>query len=454
MVAARPRRVVASIDRGRSSVTEAGGRREPATDAARVAVQLANAESIFPHILARAWSSRGLRSVIVSATKPRRLPSGFPTTPLIDVSVESALGAGLRDAARAALRPVDRLVSGTFRGRFRERTGLDTPQPWEAMILPHLVNAWRVKRAANRLHPLFVLGHEVTAYGLPTAFCRGTPRVLFPWGADVMSTAEVSPWHFRLARYALQHVDLIVPSSTTAAAHIVQRFGVASSKVRPISWGVERDVFPRLDGQLRAAARRRWNLPESVPVVLNARRFLPFYNCGVAVDAFARVASARPDAHFVLLGGLDTEGLVEEAEHRVRDAGMASRFRFAKGNLSLSDCAELMGLSDVFVSLNPRTDMRSLSVLQAAAAGGAPVIAESDEYRSMTAHGFRALFVDADDAGSVAEAITKLIDDKPLRDSLRAANGVYLGECEDHEHQMDRLFDAILGVVDMQTEHQ
>jgi glycosyltransferase involved in cell wall biosynthesis len=356
------------------------------SDPAHLAIQLGNAESIFPHLLAEAWRQRGLQTCIVSATAPRRLPPEAGSTPIVDVSVERwPLGQVMKRAGRRVLSPLDMAGSRLARRRFSEQTGFASPQRWETMFLPHVLNGWRVARAAQRLNPLFVFGHEVTSYGLATAWVSGAPRILFPWGADVMTTAEVSPWHFRMARFALQAADLIVPSSHTAARHIRARFGIAPEKVRPVSWGAELGQFRPASPDERARTRRQWRIDPSAHIVLNARRFLPLYNCESVVRAFIRIARARTDCHFVLLGGRDTDAYVDAAIREVASAvpAAADRFTFVRDNIPLADCASLMNCADAFVSVCDRVDMRSKSVVEAAAAGGVPIIGEAEVYRYM-----------------------------------------------------------------------
>lgn len=425
-------------------------RRKTVTDLHGPAVQLGNAESIFPHLLANAWRARGLESLIVSATSPRRLPPEAQATQIIDVALNrTRTGTLIHGLAKRIVQPVDRLLAGLSSSRFQQHTGFAAPQAWETQFVPHIVNGWNVARAARRLQPLFVFGHEVTGYGLATAWCGNVPKILFPWGADVMTTAEISPWHFRLARHALHAADLIVPSSSVAARYICERFGVNPVKVRAVSWGAELGHFKRLDGLERVRAFERWGIDAAHQVVLNARRFLPLYSCGTAVEAFLRVAAEKPDVHFVFLGGRDTEALTDAARRHVDSLFpvLSGRFTFLRDNISQEACASLMGIADVFVSLCDRVDMRSKSVLEAAAAGGVPVLGESEEYRTMQAQGFQAHFVEAGSADHVANAVLHLLKAPTLRLQMSQRNVRFLAEHEDSERQMDRLLETVLDGV-------
>ncbi len=415
------------------------------------AVQLGNAESLFPHILANAWRARNLPSIIVSATSPRRLPpEADPRTRIVDVALErTRVGAWAKRVARDVIVPLAWLRSRRRRPQFLEQTGLAAPQPWETVLAQHRLNAWRVARAARRLSPAFVFAHEVVAYGHAAAHCQGIPRILFPWGADVMTTAEVSPRHFDFVRHALRAADLIVPSSIMAARHICTRFGIDPARVQAISWGADlRSFAPATPGQ-RQEICARWQIDPAHAVVMNVRRFLPLYNCDTAVSAFLDVARASASTHFVLLGGLDTEPFVTRAMQEVSRAGgpVARRFTFLRSNVSLEICRDLMSIADVAVSLCGRGDMRSRSVLEAAAAGGALVVSDSDEYRAMMADGFGARLVDGGRTDAVARAVLDLLANATERERLRDLNARYLPAHEDAERQMDRLLEAVLAIA-------
>lgn len=420
------------------------------TSGRRTAVQLANAESIFPHLLARAWRQRGVDSVIVSATHPRRLPPEAGDSSIVDVSIDRhRAGRAFKQAAKSIILPVSLMRARSRAAEFETRTGLAAPQPWEAPVVPHLINGWRVARAARALAPQVVFAHEVVAYGFAAARCVGIPRVLFPWGADVMSTAEVSAWHFKLVRYALRAADLIVPSSETGARHICARFGVAPDRVRAISWGVDLERCRRASPGERGVTCEAWSIPPEADIVMNVRRFLPLYNCEAVVAAFLAVAQRRPRAHFVLLGGLDTEPWVDRAVARVEQAGanLRQRFTFIRSNISLDACIALMNVADVAVSLCGRGDMRSKSVLEAAAGGGALVLSDTDEYRGMARQGFAACLVAPADSVAVASHVLELLDSPGARDRIRDQNRRYLATHEDSERQMDRLLDAVFSVA-------
>jgi glycosyltransferase involved in cell wall biosynthesis len=408
------------------------------------AVMLCDHTSIFPAQLATYWRSKGIEVVLVTdqPDAPPALPDG--TRVVRSCDYETRLG---RIVARRLLSPVLYRLEKTvprFKKRFSRITGIyGDSELWMPSFMNHITGAWPIAKAALAQRPRFVFGHEVTAYGPATALCRGVPRIIFPWGGDVLAKAESSPYHFAMVKLSLRAVDLIVPGATTGARHISERFGIPPKHVQAVSWGVDRQTFKRADSVQRKAICAKWNInPESM-VFLNARRFRPLWGAFVALEAFMRLAAEYPSAHFILFGGLFTEEFTRQARAKLEAEGMLPRFTLLEGDSPLEVCAELMSISDVFVSLLGRGDMRSSSVLQAAASGGVPIISDIPEYREMEGFGFAGLFVRPDSVEDVLGALRFCVQNPDETSGMATRNEVYMAEHEDYNEQMDKILSLI-----------
>jgi glycosyltransferase involved in cell wall biosynthesis len=413
------------------------------------AVMLCDYTSIFPAQLATYWRSKASEVVLVTDRRdaPPALPDG--TRIVRSCEYETRL---TRTVARRVMSPILYRLENTvprFKQRFTRITGVSADtQLWMPNFVTYVTGAWPTARAALAQRPRFVFGHEATSYGPATALCRGVPRIIFPWGGDVFAYAEASPYHFAMVKLSLRAIDLILPSSTTAARHICERFGVPAEKVHAVSWGVDRRMFKRADAERREAVCAKWGIDPGATVFLNARRFRPIWGAFTALEAFMRLAAEEPSTHFVLFGGLYTEEFTAQAKAKLEEEGMLSRFTLLEGDAPLELCAELMSISNVFVSLMGRGDMRSVSVLQATAAGGVPVISDVPEYREMERNGFAARFVQPDNVEDVLAALRFCINNPEEASAMAARNELYIAEHEDYQKQMDKMLGLIDGVCD------
>jgi len=408
------------------------------------AVMLCEPTSIFPTQLAAYWRTKGIEVVFVTHRDdaPRVLLDGTRVVHARDYETRRT-----KKITRRLISPIVYRLERTvprFKRRFNRITGLSADSElWLPHFASYVTEAWPTAMAALAQRPRFVFGHEVTSYGPATALCRGVPKIIFPWGGDIFTYAESSPYHFALVKLSLRAADLIVPGSTSAARHIRERFGLAPEKVQPVPWGVDRQRFKKADARRRQSLCAKWGIDPGATIFLNPRRFRPMWGAFVSLEAFMRLAAELPSSHFILLGGISSEDYMLQAKAELEKERLLNRFTLLDGNVSLDVCAELMSISDVFVSLLGRGDMRSSSVLQAAAAGGVPVVSDNPEYREMERLGFAGLFVRPDSVEDVLRALRFFVQNPEKASEMAALNGTYIAKHEDYHKQMDKMLSLI-----------
>jgi glycosyltransferase involved in cell wall biosynthesis len=264
-----------------------------------------------------------------------------------------------------------------------------------------------------------------------------------PWGGDVFHFGETSSVAFEMVRWALNEVDLVVPNGMVVARKVVSRFGVPAERVKSVSWGINRRLFRRAPEEDRRAFCARHGVDPASLIIVNARRFAPYWGSDLALAAFLRLAKEDATLHFFALGGLGTESFVAEARKHISTEGLNHRIRIFDGHIPDGVVQELISVADIFTSLVHPHDARSYSILEGAAAGATPVLSDVTEYREMERLGFRALFIERLDAEAVAFAVRRAIQDPAMRAEIAAANQQYLEEHEDNERNMLRLLDLI-----------
>lgn len=404
------------------------------------AVMLGQSDSIFVKSLAEVWRSKGLDVVVIS-DPPGQQPGSRKTE-------------NLTFAERFMERSIIAIeeVSVRFgRKRFHRLLGRQA-ESWEEGITFDLMRAMPLARAARELKPAFVFGQQVSAYGIPTVLCKGVPRILFPWGGDVMTGAETSRTKFEITRAVLKRADLIIPASAVAEQHIKQRFGISSSKVKTLSWGVDLVRFRRADPRRRMEICRALSIPQDSVTVLNSRRFKSIWGSATILPAFIRAARALPNAHFILMGGQSATQEIDDARRVIADSGVSRQFTTFREDLPLDTVRDLMSISDISLSLMGRGDMRSSSVLQSAACGCSIILAEHPEYRFIERSGFRADFVPQNDAEAASAAIIRLATNPNARKQMASENSAYLTTYEDSEKQMDEMLRLINNLVNQYRE--
>jgi glycosyltransferase involved in cell wall biosynthesis len=413
-----------------------------AFDPSGPAVMLGPVASIFPRQLATDWINRGRTVSLVSEFET---DSQLALDGVRLINSHDFRRPNMRwvRAGNPFLRWLERSIPKWTVAKYKRRTGRDQPEPWEWYWVDHFWDSFCRARAVLAQRPSFVFGHEASSHGLGTAMCKGVPRILFPWGGDIFNFVECSPFINAIVGRALRNVDLIVPSSTTAASYIPDRFGVSPENVVPVSWGVDLQMFKPAAPNEKRDVLAALDIPQDSKIVLNVRRFNPMWGAFDCLDACLKLASIRNDVHFIFFGGAGTEEHLAKARRLLEASAFANRFTLFEGNLPLDRCAEIMSIADVCISLLGRGDMRSSSVLQGAASGAVPIIAESEEYLQMQNAGFAAEFVPINNVDALATTLSKLIEDEHQMLKMRESNLAFIREHEDHERQMDHLLKLI-----------
>jgi glycosyltransferase involved in cell wall biosynthesis len=251
-----------------------------------------------------------------------------------------------------------------------------------------------------------------------------------------------------MVRASLWRAELIMPTSQHGVQHIARRFGIPREKLMAVSWGADLAMFRPAAGERRRVICGRWGIPADAKVLLNVRRLRKQWGSLDVFEAFLRLAQRTEGTHFVMLGGEGTESIAQECRKRIDQANLGCRFTIIDGAISIEEVADLMSIAAIYTSVMGSGDMRSLSVVQAAAAGGAPVLGEHPEYSNMERQGFRTLFAARNDPDSIVAALSRYLDDERLRQRTVESNLAYIAQHEDESLQMDRLLGNILCRLD------
>jgi glycosyltransferase involved in cell wall biosynthesis len=148
--------------------------------------------------------------------------------------------------------------------------------------------------------------------------------------------------------------------------------------------------------------------------VLWMRTFHEIYDPLSALDAFAEVARALPEARLTMAG--QDKGLEGECRERARRLGVAEIVRFP-GFLDPEAKLQALREHDVFLNTN-LVDNTPVSVLEAMAAGLPVVAASVGGIPYLIDHDATGLLCPPGDAGAMAAAIVRLATDPALAAQL------------------------------------
>ncbi len=274
----------------------------------------------------------------------------------------------------------------------------------------------RLYRVLSRHRPdilhTFLSGFDL--YANQAAVRAGVPVI-------ISSRRELAVWqkrrHLWMQRRANRLVDAIVANSRAVAEYAAQREGMDPARYRVIHNGI--DVAQYRSALDQKALRARFKIPLDTQVVGMVANFTPVKDHRLFLDMAEHLVKRHPKVYFLLVG---TGPLCESIRRH-----MGRRFghdRFARMS-TVGEVADLLGAMDMFV-LTSKVEGFPNAIMEAMAARTPVVSAMVGGVVELIRHEETGLLVDSRDPGDFAAAITRLLDDAPLRARLGEAAGAWI----------------------------
>ena len=218
---------------------------------------------------------------------------------------------------------------------------------------------------------------------------------------------------------ALRQADRLVTVSADARAQLAGFLGYQESEIGLITEGPDPIFRPLDDESSRIAARRRYDLPLDVPLVLYVGGISPHKNLQGLLHAMKLVAQAtRAPWHLVLVGDYKGDsflGCYQELVELGRTLDLTDRITFT-GYVPDEDLVVLYNTATMLV-LPSLGEGFGLPVLEAMTCG-LPVAVSNRNSLPEVVESAGILF-DPGSHADIAAAIGRLLSDTPLRQDLR-----------------------------------
>jgi glycosyltransferase involved in cell wall biosynthesis len=227
---------------------------------------------------------------------------------------------------------------------------------------------------------------------------------------------------------------IIVHSAASAARLAGLRPG---SNVRVVSMGVPLPELPD-----RAAARERLGVAPDAFLVVSHGHVNPYKRLDVALRAFRRLATERPDAQF-LIAGSEAPGLGATLERQVGFLGLGGRVR-RLGFVTPETVNDLLAAADCCINLRyPSAGETSASLLRIMGAGLPVIVSDAGSFSEVPPGCVVKIPVGRIEEPLLAEYLIALSRDEALRAGLGAAARTFVAE----EHSVARAATGYLDVL-------
>jgi len=303
--------------------------------------------------------------------------------------------------------------------------------------------AWRfglvwLARIAQRLRPDVVHTHQVLPAGYAAALARLSPHVATAWGSEVLLASK--PRQRRAIRRVAQHADLLTADSTHLL-EALRALGARQERLRLVPWGVDPDWATAAKGLPPRVAAAQAGLPPERPIVLSPRGTVEVYRPELVLRALALAVQGTPDLLGVVAYDMAANVIpLGVLEKLASDLGLSSNVIFHP-KWPHEEMPFVYRAAKVCVSV-PESDSAPISVIEALALGTPAIVSDlpwvhEEPYREAELD-----VVPRDDAGALAEAITRSL----------AANGH--GASEANQRLVAERFDRRALFKEMESEYE
>jgi glycosyltransferase involved in cell wall biosynthesis len=280
--------------------------------------------------------------------------------------------------------------------------------------LRHALGPLTIPRAArklrayiDRIQPDLVHAMRIPFEGMLAADARtATPLVISVWGNDFTLQAPTTPLMRHYTQWSMTVADAL-HADCQRDIRLARQWGLAASRptlVIPGSGGIRTDVFyaPR-------------EMPEE-PVVINPRGARSYVRTDVFLRAIPLVLQRIPNTRF-LCTGLNND---RDTARTITRLGIRHAVQVLP-HLQQHELADLFRRAQVMVSPSVH-DGTPNTLLEGMACGCLPVAGDLESIREWIRDGENGLLVNATDAGQVADAILRALENNDLRQKAAGLN--------------------------------
>ena len=183
--------------------------------------------------------------------------------------------------------------------------------------------------------------------------------------------------------------------------------------------------------------RDKYSIPADVPLLMFAGRVKKSKGCTVIMQALACIAD-KP-FHMVFIGALKSGKYRDQLMDIARKAGIEDRVHFYGFT---PDARQFMRQADIAVAPSVTLDSCPLSNIEYLQLGKCEVSTNNGGQAEYLEDGRTALLCDPGDAGQLASALARVIDDKELRGRLAKAGKEYFDENMTYDKFVDKVPEA------------
>ena len=301
-----------------------------------------------------------------------------------------------------------------------------------------LPSAVKVRSIIQKEKPDVLHVHSAGTYGLMATFSGFHPRVLTPWGSDILLNKG-------LRRLIVQKAIVTADAYTCDGENTIQTllaYGAKREAIELIRFGTDTKKF--------SPKEKRMPAPDGTVRVISLRSMEPVYDHTTLLDAVSEVIKTRRIEVTMVGGGT----IKEELEAYADTLGLRQRgaVKFV-GRVENTKLPDLLRASDIYVSTSLSDSGLASSTGEAMASGLPVVVTDSGDNTEWVADASQGLekaggfVVPCKDSRMLAEKLIWLIDHPAEREAFGDNNRAVIEERYNFYREMEKVEELYKRVV-------
>ncbi len=301
------------------------------------------------------------------------------------------------------------------------------------LSLPSIL--WKLNRLLNDFRPNVIHSHSANTYSWLPMLAGARPRLITPWGSDILIHARNNLVYYVLTKLALVSSDMIHCDGINTQTALLD-MGVDPSRIIITFFGTDTEIFaPRSD---KNELRSKYNLTPNQKVIISIRTLTQVHGVITFIEAMPAVVKAEPNMRFLIGGDGPLRG---ELEHRARELGVFDSIQFL-GRLNEKQVAEALAVSDLYVSTSLSESGLAGSTAEAMSTGLPIINTDTGDIRDWIEDGETGYIIPHSDPVVLAEKIILAINDDKMKENARSLNRKAIEERNNIKIEMDKMLNV------------
>jgi len=216
----------------------------------------------------------------------------------------------------------------------------------------------RLRKLIREIRPDVVHSHSMGSYAWVATILNLRPRVLTPWGTDLLVDINASVVNRFLTKWSLRSADLVTTDAEYFTDPLI-KLGVQKPNLILVPFGTDISLF-------KPIAKKT---SDTSLTIVSTRTLNPVHSVEDLMSVIPSLLESRSSIRFVIVGG---GANLQTFRNRISDLGLLDRVMFT-GMLDEKRLIEVLQSSDIYVSTSPLDAGLAASTAEAMACG-LPVI--------------------------------------------------------------------------------